>query len=60
MGRGAWLATVHGAAESDMTKHTHTHIHTHMYTQRSSMIIIIIFVNKATKILQTYYVAGTI
>ena len=29
MGRRAWLATVHGAAESDMTKHTHTHIHTH-------------------------------
>ena len=31
MGRGAWLATVHGAAELDMTKHTHTHTHTHTY-----------------------------
>ena len=24
MGRGAWRATVHGAAESDITKHTDT------------------------------------
>ena len=23
--RGAWRATVHGVAESDMTEHTHTH-----------------------------------
>ena len=23
--RGAWQATVHGVAESDMTEHTHTH-----------------------------------
>ena len=24
MNRGAWQATVHGVAESDMTEHTHT------------------------------------
>ena len=24
-GRGAWRDTVHGAAKSDMTEHTHTH-----------------------------------
>ena len=29
--RGAWQATVHGAAESDMTEHTHTHTHTHTH-----------------------------
>ena len=34
--RGAWQATVHGVAESDMTEHlsmpTCTHIYTHTYT----------------------------
>ena len=32
MDGGAWWATVHGVAESDMTEetaHTHTHTHTH-------------------------------
>ena len=32
MERGAWWATVHGVAESDMTvslTNTHTHTHTH-------------------------------
>ena len=24
--RGAWWATVHGVAESDMTEYTHTHL----------------------------------
>ena len=27
MGRGAWEATVHGAAESDMTEATEQHVH---------------------------------
>ena len=32
--RGAWQATVHGVAKSDMTEgltHTHTHTHTHSW-----------------------------
>ena len=27
MDRGAWQATVHGGAESDMTEHVYTHTH---------------------------------
>ena len=39
MDRGAWQATVRGAAELDTTErlthiHTHTHTHTHGYLQR--------------------------
>ena len=36
MERGAWQATVHGAADSDMAEHTrvraHTRTHTHTHT----------------------------
>ena len=32
MGKGAWRATVHGVAQSDMTEATYTHTHTHTHT----------------------------
>ena len=33
MGEGAWRATVHGVAQSDMTEATYTHTHTHTHTE---------------------------
>ena len=39
MGREAWRAADHGAAESDMTDHMHTHTHTH--THRVASIVTI-------------------
>ena len=33
MGRGAWWATVHRVAKSDMIEATLAHMHTHTHTQ---------------------------
>ena len=35
MDRGAWQATVHGIAKSQMSMHAHTHTHTHTHTHSS-------------------------
>ena len=43
--RGAWLATVHGIAESDTTElkqarmHTHTHTHTHTHSALEELFL---------------------
>ena len=39
MERGAWQATVHGVAESDMTESTHTQTHTHTFELGMQMMV---------------------
>ena len=41
MERGAWWATVHGVAESDVTEHTHTHILTIDLSNHSILFFLI-------------------
>ena len=38
MARGAWRATVHGVAESDMTEHTHIQTIELIYSSRSDLL----------------------
>ena len=41
MDRGAWQATVHAVAESDMTEHVHTNTQTHTHSLSLSIYIYI-------------------
>ena len=64
MDRGAWQATVHAVAESDMTEHvytkTHTHTHTHSLSLSLSLYIYIYIYMPRYRSRHTYTSSGMI